>query len=101
MPHLHVSTRVAGLSRPPVSRLAEGEEVPFAVVEEGAELSGSLTRVIVGHDHHLASHFEAWVLDGFDVTPRRRRSSVTASRSVTSNPICVDAPEGAPEELNK
>src|SRR5947209_16483479 len=54
---------------PAVSRLAEGEEVPFAVVEEGAELSGSLTRVVVGHDHHLALPFEAWDVDGFERDP--------------------------------
>src|SRR5947199_10155154 len=54
---------------PAVSRLAEGEEIPFAVVEEGAELSGSLTRVVVGHDHHVALHFEAWDLDGFERDP--------------------------------
>src|SRR5947207_14886963 len=54
---------------PAISRLAEGEEVPFAVVEKGAELSGSLTRVVVGHDHHLALHFEAWDLDGLQRDP--------------------------------
>src|SRR5437660_12444688 len=54
---------------PIISRLAEGEEVPFAVVEEGAELSGSLARVVIGHDDHLALRFEAWDLDGFELDP--------------------------------
>ena len=86
---------------PAIGRLAEGEEVPFAVVEKGAELSGPFTWVVVGHDHHLASPFEAWDLDGFERDPAMTQIFDDCLEVGDLESICVDAPEAAPEDLNR
>lgn len=73
----------------------------LAVVEERAELAGALTRIVVWGGDRSPRAPKPAISKRSKTTPRAPRSATVVSRSSTSNAIWVDAPDGAPAELNR
>jgi hypothetical protein len=80
--------------------LAEGKQVPHAVVEECAEFTGPLARIVARDDDHLGGCNEAGDVDALE-RHAAGSSEMTAARSATSKRISVELPDASPVERNR